>query len=180
MTLCREQQAKKIAEQERADLDNALAVLRERVDQEFGRTERLDNKSRQAFALAAGFFALTQAGAFASFGEGAVSSSERFWLLAAAVVTVLALSYTAIQLYHAERLRREGSVNIQSVLNWCLEEREDKMLTAWLILAHHEVASKRTRSNGDRVKQAEAVAKATGFTLALCGTELILALAVRM
>ncbi len=174
------EEAEAIARHEEGDLDNALGVLRERVDQEFRRTERLDNKSRQAFALAAGFFAVTQAGAFASFGESAVSSSERCWLLIAAVVTVVALTYTAIQLYHAERLRPEGSVHIESVLDWCLESSEKKMLTAWLILAHHAASTERNKSNGDRAEQTKAVVNAAGFTLFFCGAELILAMAVRM
>jgi hypothetical protein len=175
-----QEQAEQIARQDQADLDNALAVLRERVDQEFRRTERLDAKSRQAFALAAGFFALTQAVAFASFGESAVSSDERAWILVAAVAAVAALTFTAICVYHAEKLRDEGSVPIQSVFDWCLEQKGERLVTAWLILAHRQVASERKSSNADRAKQAKAVASAAALTLTLCATELILALAVRM
>jgi len=176
----RAQEAEAIAKQSREDIDNALAVLRERVDQEFQRTERLDNKSRQAFAVAAGFFALTQAAAFGSFGESAVDSRERFWLLVAAVLAVAALVYTAIVLEQAERLRNEGAVGLERVLSWCVGSPKEKMLTAWLVLAHHDAALVRVESNNARARQAKAVKSAAGFTLALCGTELILALAVRM
>jgi hypothetical protein len=173
-------QAAEIATRSSADLDNALTTLRDRVDQEFKRTERLDSKSRQAFAIAAGFFALTQAGAFATFGESAVSPGERGWILVAAVTAVAALAFTAIRVQHAERLRPEGGVHIQSVLDWCLRESEERMITAWLILAHRQVAMERVTSNGLRAKQVEAVVWAAGLTLVLCATELILALGVRM
>lgn len=175
-----QEQAERIARQGQADLDNALAVLRERVDLEFRRTERLDTKARQAFALAAGFFALTQAGAFASFGESAVSSGERVWILIVAVAAVAALAFTATRVYHAEKLRGEGSMPIQSVFNWCLEQSGEKLVTAWLILAHRQVAAERVSSNATRVKQTRAVASAAGLTLILCATELIIALVVRM
>lgn len=173
-------QAVEIAKRSSADLDNALTALRDRVDQEFKRTERLDSKSRQAFAIAAGFFALTQAGAFATFGESAVSPGERSWILVAAVAAVAALAFAAIRVQHAERLRPEGGVHIQSVFDWCLGEGEERMITAWLILAHHRVARERVSSNDLRAKQVEAVVWAAGLTLTLCATELILALAVRM
>ena len=42
------------------DLDQAISTLRARVDEEFRIAERLDSKARQAFALAAGFFAVVQ------------------------------------------------------------------------------------------------------------------------
>lgn len=173
-------QVAEIAKRSRADLDNALTALRDRVDQEFKRTERLDSKSRQAFAIAAGFFALTQAGAFASFGESAVSPDERSWILVAAVAAVAALAFTAIRAQHAERLRPEEGAHIQSVFDWCLGEGEERMITAWLIVAHRHVALKRVTSNNTRANQVEAVVWAAGLTLTLCAAELILALAVRM
>jgi len=173
-------QAAQIAKRSRADLDNALTVLRDRVAQEIERAERLNNKSRQAFAIAAGFFALTQAGAFATFGESAISPGQRVWILLAAVAALLALALTASRLQQAERLREERGVNIESVLNWCLGEDEDKMITACLILASGQAGQKRVESNRTRAKQVEAVASATGLTLALCAAELFLALAVRI
>jgi len=169
-----------IAKRSRADLDNALAMLRDQVTEEFERAERLDSKSRQAFAVAAGFFALTQAGAFASFGEGSISPAQRGWILGASVVAVAALAFTAIYVQRAESLRPDDGIHIQSVLDWCIREEEDKMITAWLILANRQVAQERVDGNKVRADQVEAVLRATGLTLAFCAAELFLALAVRM
>jgi len=175
-----QQKAEAIAGHPQADLDNTLAVLRDRVDQEFQRTERLDSKSRQAFALAAGLFALTQAGAFASFAENAVDSQERLGILIGAVLALAALGLTAFRLHHAENLRDEKSLPLEAIHDWSLEPQQDRLLTAWLILSHLHVAKKRTDSNTTRVEQVKGVRSAAALTLAICATELIVALAVRM
>lgn len=175
-----QQKAEAIAARPQADLDNTLAVLRERVDQEFQRTERLDSKSRQAFALAAGLFALTQAGAFASFAEDAVDSHERLGILIGAVLALAALGLTAVRLHHAEDLREEQSLPLQTIHDWSLQPQQNRLLTARLILSHLYVADKRANSNAARVEQVKEVRSAAALTLAICATELIVALGVRM
>lgn len=174
------QKAEAISGRAQADLDNTLAVLRDRVGQEFQRTERLDSKSRQAFALSAGLFALTQAGAFATFAEGAVDTHERLGILIGAVLALVALGLTAIRLHHAEDIREEQGVPLQTIHDWSLEPQQDRLLTARLILTHHHVATERTKSNNARVKQVKGVRSAAALTLAICATELIVALGVRM
>jgi hypothetical protein len=178
--LTNREKAEAIAGRPQADLDNTLGVLRERVDQEFQRTERLDSKSRQAFALSAGLFALTQAGAFASFAEDAVDSHERLGILVGAILALAALGLTAVRLHHAEDLREEQSLPLQSIHDWSLEPQTDRLLTARLILSHLHVAAKRTKSNAARVEQVKSVRTAAALTLAICATELIVALGVRM
>src|SRR5438874_4637282 len=63
------------------DVTLALDVLRKMADQEFNRAERAASRARQAFALAAGFFAVVQTVAFGSFAKSLVSHGERTTLL---------------------------------------------------------------------------------------------------
>src|SRR3954465_14757211 len=90
------------------DIDNALTVLRARIDEEFRITERLDSKSRQAFALTAGFFAVVQTVAFGAFAQATVNGTERVLLLAAAVVAGGALIVVANRLTNGEELLEEA------------------------------------------------------------------------
>jgi hypothetical protein len=174
------QAAELISRREATDLDNALLVLRDRVEHEFRRTERLDNKARQAFALVAGFVALTQAAAFASFGEGEIGSGARVAILVAAILTVCALLVTAFLLFNSERLREEGALPIESVAKWCVEPGSDKRITAWLILAHREVGKNRDKSNAIRAARVKLVLAAAAATLVLSALELVLSMAVRI
>ena len=168
-----------LVERDRDDLAAALAVLRERVEHEFRVTERLERKARQEFTLAAGFFAFAQAGAFASFGASDVTASERFAVLAAAMLAAVAVVLVAARLRKVERLREAAEVTPRIVFEWCRDQTQPKSTMAHLIWVLSELAGRHTAGNETRAAQAEAVATAAGWALSLAGVELALALVAR-
>lgn len=170
----------RLAEQDRDDLMAALAVLRERVEHEFRVTERLEGKARQEFTLAAGFFVIAQAGAFASFGASGVTTSERFVVLAAAMLAAISLVLVAARLRVVERPRNEQEVTPATIFEWCRDQTRPRSVMAHLIWALSELAGRRTAGNQARAKQAEAVTDAAGLALVLAGVELALALVARI
>lgn len=170
----------RVAERDAEDLSSALAVLRERIAHEFRITERLEAKSRQAFALAAGFFAIAQAGAFASFGAEAISSTERFVVLGAALLTAISVIAVAARLRAVEELREEDEVLPDTIYAWCRDQTESRSVTAHLVWALSEVAHRRKHNNDGRTREARAVTTASGVALILAAVELALALATRI
>jgi len=73
------------------DAGKIVDALKASADQEFAIAERLSAKARQAFALAAGFFIVAQTVAFGGFEADKLSSHEKHWILALAIVAVGAL-----------------------------------------------------------------------------------------
>lgn len=71
-------------------------ALKASADQEFNIAERLSAKARQAFALAAGFFIVGQTVAFGSFEATKLSTHEKHWMIALAIVAIAALAPFAV------------------------------------------------------------------------------------
>lgn len=169
-----------MADRDPTDLAHALAVLRERLEHEFNVTERLDSKSRQAFALAASSFVVAQASAFASFGAAAVTSSERVVMLVTALLAGAALAFVSLRLYESERTRPEENVSPKAIREWCRVNAVPGMVSAHLVWALSEVAQHRIASNASRHAQTERVHAATRLTLALSGLVLVVAMSTRI
>jgi hypothetical protein len=169
-----------IAKRTPQDLENALGVLEERISHQFQVTERLEAKSRQNFTLAAGFFAAAQASAFAIFGADAVTSAERFVVLATALATAVSLAVVAVRLYRGEQLRKEESINPAIVYEWCRDLEPPNLVSAHLIWALSGIAEARIASNRTREAHTQGVLAAAGVTLALASVELVVAMVARI
>lgn len=163
------------------ELEQAIGVLRARVDEEFRIAERLDSKTRQAFALAAAFFAVIQTVAFGSFAEGGVTSSERTLLLIAAVVAGVAVSNVAHKAGRAEDLRDEADLSPSRIVDWANHAGSDpEYVRARLLSGLAEVANERTTNNESRATKYDVVADAARLALILSGVELVIAIVARL
>lgn len=164
------------------DLVQAITFLRGRIDEEFRISERLDSKSRQAFALAAGFFAVVQTVTFGSFAQSSITSAERVVLLVAALLAGLAVAAVAHKLTHGEELQDERDVKPDSVVGWVEEADPDdaEHVLVRLLSGLREVAESRTENNKIRERNYKTVATATQVALIMAGVELITALTVRL
>jgi hypothetical protein len=80
-----------------------IDALRTAFEEEFQIADRLTAKARQVFALAAGYFTITQTVSFSSFRAGDIEGWERYGLLVAAVIAVIALSFAALRAAQADR-----------------------------------------------------------------------------
>ena len=124
----------------RADLlDHAIGVLRARVEEEFRVTERLDSKSRQAFALAAGFFVIAQTVAFGSFGS--VNGTESVLVGSAAIFAALAVLVTGHHLATGEELQEVRDLRPDAVVDWCKEATDDEYVSARIVTNLRDVAA---------------------------------------
>lgn len=164
------------------DLVQAITFLRGRIDEEFRISERLDSKSRQAFALAAGFFAVVQTVTFGSFAQSSITSAERVVLLVVALLAGLAVAWVAHKLSRGEELQDERDINPGSVVGWVEEADPDdtQHVLVRLLSGLRDVAERRTENNRIRERNYEAVATATQVALIAAGIELITALMVRL
>lgn len=164
------------------DLSNALTVLRARVDEEFRVAERLDAKARQAFALAAGFFAVVQTVAFGSYQSGGINSDERIWLLGVVIFAGLALVNVAHKLRTSEELRPEADINPEAIIEWWDEAPADDpdYVSLQLLRELARVARERADSNRARQTHYDGVAAAARLALIVAGVELLTAIIVRL
>ena len=164
------------------DLYQAITVLRGRIDEEFRITERLDSKSRQAFALAAAIFAVVQTVAFGSFGEDTVGSGERIALLATALLAGLVLVVVAHRVRNIEDLLPEEDTKPGTIVEWCNEAPRDdpEYVPSRLVGELGRVADARAANNKRRAAKYEEVEAASRLALIAAALELVLAIAVRI
>jgi hypothetical protein len=162
-------------------LDLAIAALRARVDEEFKITERLDSKSRQAFALAGGGFAIAQTVAFGSFGQAQVDGAARFVTLGLAAIAAIFLTLTAHRLTDAEELRPEEDIDPSKIEEWA-RDLNDEDFAKHMVVHLRVVAERRAASNERRAEYFNGhrgVLFWSRWTLLLTGAELIFAIVFR-
>jgi hypothetical protein len=163
-----------------ADLSQAITTLRSRIEEEFKIAERLDSKARQAFALAAGFFAVVQTVTFGSFAQSQISGNERHWLLAAAVVAGACVAAVAYALTHGEKLQDEDDVRPEMIVRWCNDADGDDYVAVHLVGELSMVARNRTDNNKKRGAHYSTVVTATRVALFSATVELLVAIVVRV
>jgi hypothetical protein len=154
--------------------DLAIGALRAQIDEEFRISERLDGKARQAFALAAAFFAVTQTVAF----RGSLSPEERIAILIVAVPAAILLLVTATAVANLEDLRREKDIEPRAIQEWA-SEHDDMQFARTMIVHLREVADRRVESNTHRSALYAKVATRTRWSLILAAVELLLAMVMR-
>jgi hypothetical protein len=162
------------------DLEQAITVLRARVDEEFRIAERLDSKQRQAFALASVFFAVVQTVAFGSFAQSNLHTTQRAIIGGLAVVAGLVLITVMNRLNNAEELHPEDDVRPEAVVDWCNEADSPGYVAARLVGELSDVARRRSSSNEARAHNYDMVATATRWSLIVTGVELLIAIALRI
>jgi hypothetical protein len=128
-------------------LEQAIGVLRARIDEEFRISERLDSKSRQAFALAAGFFAVVQTVTFSAFAQSSVHTGERIVLLAVAFIAGGAVAAVAHRLTNGEELLDEIDIKPETIVQWCNEAgRDSEYVSVRLVGELSGVATRRAET----------------------------------
>lgn len=162
------------------ELGHALTALRARIDEEFRITESLNSKQRQAFGLAAGFFAVIQAVAFGSFAVGQIDSREKALVGAFAIAAAVVLAWTGVVLSQVEEIRRETDVLPSAIVRWCNESTGKGDVTKLLISRLAGVAESRAKSNVARQDGVMRVQLWARATLMLSAVELILGIVVRL
>lgn len=161
-----------------SDLEQAIGVLRARVEEEFRVAERLDSKQRQAFALAAGFFAVVQTVAFGSFQD--VGTPGRVLLGIVALAAGLAVLVTGRRLTDGEELQPEDDVSSEALVRWCNEADGPDYVAVRIVSRLSTVARNRHESNKARALRVDAVQNATRWALILAGVELVFAVLFRI
>jgi hypothetical protein len=162
------------------DLEQAIRVLQARMDEEFRISERLDSKQRQAFALAAAFFAVAQTVAFGSFAQGNLHSSARALIGILAVAAALVLVMVMHRLRDGEELRTEDDVRPDAIVKWCNEADDPGYVSARLVGELSEVAKRRSDSNKLRATNYDRVADVARWSLIATAVELLVAVALRI
>jgi hypothetical protein len=163
----------------RADLEQAVAVLRARVEEEFRISERLDGKARQAFTLAAGFFVVAQTVAIGSFSHPVDGAKQVLVAVLALISGVLAAS-TGHRLASGEELVDEADIRPDAIVEWCDTATDDDFVTVRIVSNLRDVANVRRANNELREKRYERVALMMRLTLTFSLVELIFAILVRM
>jgi hypothetical protein len=164
----------------RADLEQAIAILRARVDEEFRITERLDAKSRQAFTVAAGFFVVAQAVAFGTFGADSVTSPERVIVAVLALIAGACVAATGHRLANSEDLLEVENIRPDAVVEWANSATDDDYVAVRIIANLRDVANGRRENNVTREGKYERVNTAMRWALIFCSVELLLAILVRI
>lgn len=162
------------------DLSAALSVLRARIDEEFRITERLDTKMRQAFALAAGFFAIAQTVAFGSFAATRVGPADRVVLGSCALVAALSLVVVAHRLVGGEETLEEEDIRPDAVVRWVEEATAADEVSLRILSQLSLVARRRTENNRIRQHNHARVQDGARWSLIATGVELGMAIVLRL
>lgn len=162
----------------RADLDQAIAVLRARVEEEFRISERLDSKSRQTFAVAAGFFVVAQTVAFSAFGD--VSGSESILIAVFAILAGLAVLVTGHHLATGEDLMDESDIEPDAIVKWCNDATDSEYVSVRVVSNLRDVANDRHTNNEIRGRNFDRLVVPMRLALILSMVELALAILVRI
>lgn len=160
-------------------IELAVAALRDRIDEEFRITERLDAKGRQLFALAAGFFAVGQAVAFGSFHAAAVHGIKLGVIALLAGLALGGLVIAGHRLANAEEPAPEEDIDPGKIEEWA-RDRDDEEFGPLLVVHLRAVADARTASNKKRVARYGGIESMARWTLIVTGCELVLAIIFRL
>ena len=100
-----------------SDADVGLEILRSLVDQEVARAERSAARARQAFTVAAAFYAVVQTVIFGTFASRLISADERTWMLRSAALGGTFLAICGIHLLFADRNFKSRNLSSDNVLD---------------------------------------------------------------
>lgn len=154
------------------DFDAAAKVidaLKATADQEFSIAERLSGKARQAFALAAGFFIVGQTVAFGSFEAAKLSTHEKRWVIALAIVAVALLAVAVGAALKADATYKSRDLplgKLEDDLNAAYEGDPNVMGN----LGSYYLGIVRTRREGNRARRRWYQATRVAVTLSLGAT----------
>jgi hypothetical protein len=159
----------------------ALRLLQDLADQEFTRAERAASRARQAFALAAGFYAVVQTVAFGSFAKGLVSGGERHALLWLAGSAGALLAVCGALLLIADAAYRSSNIRTDTILNVLNDESDDGTTAEERFVEYYAtVVDEMRETNRRRHRVVIATQLAALSSLALVLAELIYSLDARL
>lgn len=108
--------------------DKLVDALRSSADQELTIAERVSGKARQAFALGAGFFVISQTVAFGGFETRNIHPYEKYWIIGLAIGAVAVLALAAFATIKADATvgsRDLPLAKLEADLNAAYEGDED-------------------------------------------------------
>jgi hypothetical protein len=99
------------------DAGKIVDALKSSADTEFQIAERLASKARQAYALAAGVFVVSQTVAFGSFQADKLSSREQHIIIGLAVVAVVVLAAATWKVLDADDVQTSGDLPLDALMD---------------------------------------------------------------
>jgi hypothetical protein len=157
----------------------AIAALRSRIEEEFQITQRWDQKGRQLFALAAGFFAVAQAVAFGSFRQSHVPGVGLVITGIIAGLAICALVAAGHNLANAEDPQPELDIDPARIEHWARDDN-DLQFGRKLVVHMRQVAEARAASNKLRKERYQRIESAARFALITTAFEMAVAIAFRL
>jgi hypothetical protein len=164
----------------RDDAGMIVGALKSLAEQEFTVAERLTSKARQAFALGAGFYVVTQSIAFGSFDASRLTAREHQWVLGLSIAAAVLLGVAGLASLRADAPVSSGDLplaRLEDDLNAAYEGDPD--VVGRLGSYYLGVVTSRRKANAARLTWYRRARFAV--VLSLLGTivELIFALAAR-
>jgi hypothetical protein len=161
----------------RADLALGIDVLRGLADQELARAEAARSRSRQAFALAAGFFAVVQTVTFGGFVTNALSKAHQTpTLIHHATAAGIALAACGLALLIAELPFPSRDLTPEQVLDTLNAPPSDRSVTGEFAHLYAMVVAKRRQTNRRRSRVVAATQLLALITIGLVVWELLASL----
>lgn len=163
-----------------SDAGKIVDALKASADTEFQIAERLASKARQAYALAAGVFVVSQTVAFGSFQADKLSSREQHILIGLAIGAVVMLAVATWRVLAADDVQSSGDLPLDTLmddLNAAYDGDEDVLGR----LGGYYAGVVRTRRAANTVRRTAYKSSRTFVALSLAATvaELVFALIAR-
>jgi hypothetical protein len=162
------------------DAGKVVDALKASADTEFQIAERLASKARQAYALAAGVFVVSQTVAFGSFQAAKLSSREQHVLIGCAIVAVVMLAVATWRVLAADDVQPSGDLPLDALMDDlnAAYEGDDEVLGR---LGGYYAGVVRSRRNANAVRRSAYKSSRIFVAASLAATivELVFALIAR-
>lgn len=163
------------------DAGAVVDALKASAEQEFSIAERLASKARQAYALAAGVFVVSQTVAFSNFEANMLSGREQKVIIGLAIVSVVMLALATWKVLGADDTFPSGDLPLDALLDDLNAAYDDDPKVLGRLGGYYVgVVRSRRKANGDRRKAYKAARTFVALSLAATVVELVFALIARI
>lgn len=162
------------------DAGRIVDALKASADQEFHIAERLASKARQAYALAAAVFVVSQTVAFGTFGQDKLSSTDKTVVILMAIISVAFLCIATKSVLDADDVVESGDLPLKELENDLNAAYDgDPEVVGRLGSYYLGVVRSRRKANSVRLKAYKSSRGWAALSLAATAIELVIALAAR-
>jgi hypothetical protein len=169
-----------VDDRDSADAALVLAALQRLEDQEIARSNALAGRGRNAFALAAGFFAISQTVVFSDYLARNINPVEQHRIIYLAIASGVALAIAGFALIISDRPRKSRHLDADQILEEHEHATDEYPLVRRLAELYAVIVDERRATTAKHAKAFRIARWFAALAVAMVLVELAYALTVRL